>query len=528
MSLGRRAICGASAAVMLLLGSRSVAAQTPIVLTFDGDVPAGTETHFFVPFDVPAGVVEIEVRHDDLSSLNILDFGLEDAAGFRGWGGGNAEPAVVGLDRASRSYVPGSIDAGTWRVVVGKAKVVEQPARYHVEVELRFAPTLAPQPARAPYVDPGVLAGPGWYRGDFHVHSRESGDASATLDEIATLARSRGLDFVAISDHNTHTALDYLGDVQARFPNFLFVPSVEFTTYAGHANAPGATRWVDHRIGVEGATIFAAVDAYHAQGALFSLNHMEFALGDACIGCAWMHDLPPEDIDSVEIMTTDLPIVKAVFLEPTIAAWDALLDQGAHVAAVGGSDDHRAGTGSGSLDAPIGSPTTVVFAESLSVAAVLEGIRRGRTVVLLDGPASPMVELDADRPLDRDTVRARRVALRARVRGGTGRTLLWFADGVALPEVVAITADDQLVERTVDAPTAGETRYRVEVYDDVGRVTVTSHVFVTRLGAPADSGCDCRVAGVRSESTGRAAAALAALLLAWRARRRSTAARSRP
>ncbi len=38
-----------------------------------GTVPEGPETHFFVPFEVSEGIAEIEVRHDDLSSENILD-----------------------------------------------------------------------------------------------------------------------------------------------------------------------------------------------------------------------------------------------------------------------------------------------------------------------------------------------------------------------------------------------------------------------------------------------------------------------
>src|SRR4029077_17235421 len=115
------------------------------VIPLEGTVPAGEETHFFLPFDVPAGIAEIEVQHDDLSDTNILDWGLDDPNGFRGWGGGNTEPAIVGIEAASRSYVPGPIPSGHWEVVVGKAKVRELPARYSVQVTLRTVPTLAPQ-----------------------------------------------------------------------------------------------------------------------------------------------------------------------------------------------------------------------------------------------------------------------------------------------------------------------------------------------------------------------------------------------
>lgn len=477
-------------------------AQAPIVLTFDAAVPGGSETHFFIPFTVPAGVVEIEVRHDDLSPDDILDWGLEDASGFRGWGGGNTEPAVVGVDRASRSYVPGPIAAGAWRVVVGKAKLVSANPGYHVEVEMRFSGTLAAQPTRAPYVDPAPLRSTAaWYAGDFHVHSRESGDASATLDQIGTLAVARELDFVTISDHNTHTANDFFADVQGRFPTLLFVPSVEFTTYAGHASVPGALTWVNHRIGVEGATIEDAVAAYHAQGAVFSINHPEYDLGDLCIGCAFRHPIAPESIDAIEIMTTSLPVVQALFLDPTIARWDALCDSGAHVAALGGSDDHRAGMGTGTLDSTIGGPTTMVYAASLSTPAILEGIRSGRTSVRIRGPESPKVILDATSPLDGDTVHARATTLTTDVEGGAGDTLLYFRDGVQEGDAVVITSDSFHHELRVVAPPSGESRYRAEVYDMMGRVTVTSHVYITRTGAPTASGCSCRV-GPRSSSGG--------------------------
>ena len=71
-----------------------------------GEVVAGPPDHVLVPFEVPEGIAELEVRHDDQSADNILDWGLVDPDGFRGWGGGNDEPAVVGVDAASRKVAP--------------------------------------------------------------------------------------------------------------------------------------------------------------------------------------------------------------------------------------------------------------------------------------------------------------------------------------------------------------------------------------------------------------------------------------
>ncbi|HET6584212.1 MAG TPA: CehA/McbA family metallohydrolase, partial [Nannocystaceae bacterium] len=303
-------------------------------LMFDGEVPAGGLDHVFVDFEVPEGIVEIEVRHDDMSTANILDWGVYDPDGHRGWGGGNSEPAVIGIEAASRSYVPGPIAAGTWRVVIGKAKIPESPATYHLEIVLRTTATLAPQPERAPYESVAPLVDEArWYAGDFHAHSRESGDARPDIAEMATFARGRGLDFVELSDHNVVSQSDFIAAIQPDHPELLLVPGIEFTTYDGHANAIGATVWVDHKIGQPDVTIAAAIAAIHDQGALVSINHPALAIGDFCIGCAWGHEVDPLTIDAVEIATTGLDQAGGLFDEQAIAFWDELCDQGAHAAA---------------------------------------------------------------------------------------------------------------------------------------------------------------------------------------------------
>src|SRR5262245_44424090 len=105
--------------LLLLLSAPALADE---VLTFEGEAPAGGPDHFCLPFQVPADVPEIEVRHESRTPPNILDFGVDDPAGYRGWGGGTSEPAVIGVLAASRAYVPGPLPPGAWRVVVGKAQ----------------------------------------------------------------------------------------------------------------------------------------------------------------------------------------------------------------------------------------------------------------------------------------------------------------------------------------------------------------------------------------------------------------------
>lgn len=484
------------------------------LLVLDSTIAAGAPDHVRVPFDVPAGIAELEIEHDDRSSTDILDWGLDDPSGFRGWGGGNSEPIVVNEAAASRSYLAGPIRPGRWHVVIGKAQLTRPSLAYRLRVTLRDRATLPAQPERRPYVPAAPLArGARWYAGDLHVHSRESGDARPDLDELGTFARSRGLDFIELSDHNTVSQLDFITDAQARHPALLFLPGVEFTTYDGHANGIGATRWVDHKIGQPGVTIEAAATAFRAQGALFSINHPMFDLGDLCIGCAWSHALPPASIDAVEIATAG---AGTLFIDTSLDFWDQILDAGQRAAAVGGSDDHQAGQRLGPFGTPVGQPTTYVFASELSADAIVRGIREGRTVVKLLGPDDPMVDLTSGDARIGDVLQAADATITARVTGGDGLAARWVLNG--RPERAVVIAGDPFeLVRTVTAPAAGaRDRYRVEVLRADIPTTVTSHLWIERPAVETDGGCGCASADPRTALVG-----LALLLpVAWVARRR--------
>lgn len=511
--------------VLSLVVASSAWAADPIVL--EGTLDDGPPDHVLLPFQVPAGIAEIRVHHDDASEANILDWGLDDPSGFRGWGGGNTEDIVITADAASRSYLAGPLPAGTWNVVIGKAKIVEAPAPYRIEITLSETATLPAQPERTPYEPPAALAsGARWYAGDLHVHSRESGDASPTLDAVADAAAERGLDFVVLSDHNTVSQDDLLLDVQARHPDVLLIPGIEYTTYDGHAGAIGATAWVDHRLRDGGPTIADAIEHVHEQGALFAVNHPNLDLGPLCIGCAWAHDVDPKTIDAIEILTGGYTPVGGLFYEQNLALWDGWLDTGARITPIGGSDDHRATLGTGPTDSPIGNPTTMVWADELSVDGILAGLRAGRTVVKLHSPADPMIALWPETlPPEGEDV-SDDVPLVATVTGGDGASLTWFVDGVAT-EVVPVVGDDFTDTRAFDAPAEG-LRVRVQLDADGAPQVVTGHWWLRdaptdtdATGSPSPEGCAC-------SSHGRANPALALVLAAIALGRRRSLSRRAP
>jgi len=484
----RKVLFAAGLSLPFLVALPASEARADQTLTFDGNVPTDGPDHFFIPFQLPAGIQEIEVLHDDQSDANILDFGMNDTAGYRGWGGGTPEDAIIGVNAASRAYVPGPLPVGTWNVIVGKAKIVVSPATYHVVITLRTTPTLAPQTDRKAYVPAQPLSNDRrYYACDFHVHDRESTDAIPTLEQNIQVAESVGLDAIEASDHNTITQLDYFSDLQAKHPHLLIIPGIEWTTYHGHGNAIGATTWVDHKIGQPGITVDSQVDLIRAQTlagsaahALFAINHPALDVGNLCIGCSWAYPvLAASKVDAMEIESGGYRQAGFVFTTPALKLWDQLLDTGAHVAAIGGSDDHRGGDDSGQFQSPIGNPTTYVVADNLSVAAIVEGVRNGRTVVKMQDPSDPMIDFSSSIAPVGDTVSARSTVLQATVTGGhrDGVTVQLVQNGVPLTEV-PVTSDPFSLVMNTTAPLTGEDRWRVEVLVNEHERTVTSHLFV--------------------------------------------------
>lgn len=477
-------------------------------LTLEGDVTREGGDYLAVPFEVPAGTVEILFRHRHDTPGTTLDFGIEDPSGFRGWGGRLGEDTVIGEEESSRCYLPGPIEPGTWRVDIGKAFLTAKRVHWTVELEFRDAATIEAR-ARAPF-EPRVLEREArWYRGDFHVHSSESGDAGASLDAISQLARARGLDFVNLSDHNTVSQHGLASAHQDGLDDLLLLRGSEVTTYGGHGTAVGNPLYVEHHIGREGATIEHALDQVTAAGGIFIINHPELDLGDGdfCIGCPWSYGEAGIDrVAGIELATGAYDYLP-VFGRQVLAMWDGMLDRGHHITGTGGSDDHQARSEPAAYDSQIGTPCTVVWAEELSEAAIIDGVRRGRVVVKLRGPDDPMVELtatgaDGQAGMIGDTVRGARVTLVGRVAGGAGMTLSLWRNGIE-EESVTVAGEDFAHEFPPRVTRPDGDRYRLhlgEAFD----VVITNHIWVEPGdGVPDDGGCGCG-AGAQGERGGAA------------------------
>ncbi len=391
--------------------------------------------YLYLAFDVPPGVTRIDL-HYSFSEGSILDLGLLDPSlqafpsrsGFRGWSGSARREVFVATNEATPGYIPGDIAAGSWQIILGLAKIAPQGCSYEVTVRLDDSPRSRLEPVQN---KPVSRTGAGWYKGDLQSHSYYS-DARGSVEDLLAVAKDRGLDFLAVTDHNTHSHQRKLTELNSS--ELLLIHGEELTTYKGHANVWGIEGWVDFRIH-SNHDLNLIIQHVHSRGGLFSVNHPK-ALPN-CLGCDWDYDIPPQ-ADSLEAWQGPW----ALRNWESLARYDAFLQTGCRLTLVGGSDRHQPGYPDTDPEVlHLGSPTTFLELEELSQTAVLKAIAQGRAFVS-ESPEGPRLDLNLGEARMGDTVSAgQSYEANARVFGAMGDKLCWLS-GAGLVRETLIETDD--------------------------------------------------------------------------------------
>jgi hypothetical protein len=421
---------------------------------------ADHQTYREVPFRVPAGTtaVTVEFSYTGKDQKSVIDLGIRDPQRFRGWSGGNKARFTIAEAEATPSYLPGPLPAGTWKLVLGVPNLrkdghARYPARVWFERGAAFAGF-----AEAP-----LKTGDGWWRGDLHLHTGHSDGACASRQGVRvpcpvfrtlSAAASRGLDFGAITDHNATSQDDSLRELQPWFDDLLLIPGREITTFRGHANVFGPAGPLDFQLGSPRAPDVAAIQAQvEKAGGLFSINHPALPSGEPCMGCGWTAS--PTDfsrVQAIEVVNgAALAQARGGELFSGVPFWEARLNEGFRITAVGGSDNHDAGLDP-ARPGSVGSPATVVHAPELSQAAILAAIRAGHVFVDLTGSRDKRLEVTASRDDQTaemgDTLATpagETFALAARVLGAPEGVVTILLDGLRIASRQLASADEQQV-----------------------------------------------------------------------------------
>lgn len=453
--------------------------------------PEQAQQYHNVPFQMPDGVRRLEVRYEyshpigsdpHLTGGNTLDIGLFDqrgagypGRGFRGWTGSARSEFFIGHDDATPGYLAGPLDPGEWNVSLGFYK--SAPEGCHYTITLRFLHGDGDAPASLPTLltlanshSTLPARADGWYRGELHCHSYHSDGDSDPRDLIAA-AKALGLDFLAVTDHNSISHLAALATVDPG--DLVLIPGCEVTTYKGHWNVWGLEEWIDFRTltpDLMTESIRRAVEL----GYLTSCNHPR------TMGPPWEFKAITGQ-HCIEVWNGPWEI----FNNESLAYWESRLRQGERLVAVGGSDAHYL---SRPHIARIGTPTTWIHcAGTPTAAALLEGLRAGHAFIS-EAPDGPQVYLSGGSAMMGDCVprpASGLLDMTARVVHGDGLRLEFLGAEGRLAQV-DISGDNQSV--AVAVPVGATPYVRAQLVETTGETAalhaLTNPIYITQTEVP--------------------------------------------
>ena len=330
---------------------------------------------------------------------------------------------------------------------------------------------------------------PGWYGGDFHMHTHHS-DGALTPPALAALARHEGMDFLTITDHNTLAAYPHFGAHDA----LCIIPGVEVTYAAGHYNVFGLTQaapWqaavIKDPIAIDHIAEDVDPDEILAQsaaaGLLNSINHPLLP--------PWAWLLPETDLRHVhclEIWNDPSWPDNRVGNPLAIEMWTRWLNAGHRITAIGGSDYHRPVNKPGKNKPPdrLGSPRTYVYATQLSGVAILEGLRRRQVYVSMGA----RVEFSASHngvtyPIGADMgVQSGKVELHAHI-APTARGVARIVCNGAIYQEALLYGDAMTLTATVELDPSTPQWFRLDVLDGNGlMLAITNPIFAGPMPTP--------------------------------------------
>lgn len=355
--------------------------------------------YFYVPFDVPAGAksVSVNYEYDKANGANVLDLGVfdsrlakdkSDLPGFRGWSGGRRNSIFISESEATNGYIAGKLPSGQWRVILGLYKVAPEGVQVTIkvkinEIEAAARRQLTEEKAKVfdfPKIEriaPPTTGGYTWFRGDLHTHTFHS-DGTWTIKGILDYAQANNLDFVGITEHNTVSHHREIDSLAANYKNLLVLRGEEVTTYGGHFNVWGLPKneLIDFRVTPKDANqLQTVIDRVRQLGLTASLNHPTALCG----GCDWSYG-DWDKMDSVEVWNGAWDSSD----EAALKLWDALLQRGKRVTAIGSSDTHNPPLTGNQNGLAIGTPTNHVGMKRLVQKDLLSAIKNGRVWISAD------------------------------------------------------------------------------------------------------------------------------------------------
>ena len=190
------------------------------------------------------------------------------------------------------------------------------------------------------------------HRFDLHVHSFFSKDATGSPESLFAAAKARGLSGIAITDHDTCEAHEYLKEHPAP-GGFLVVPGVEISTAEGHLLCLGVT--LPYLKGSPARDVIARVK--DAGGIAIPAHPFD----------QWRAGIRPAVLDKLDLEA--LEVFNAAVTSRSYNDKALAYATGRNLKMTAASDAHHSSA--------VGASTTAFDLEDLTVPALLAAIRHG-------------------------------------------------------------------------------------------------------------------------------------------------------
>jgi len=185
---------------------------------------------------------------------------------------------------------------------------------------------------------------------DLHVHTCYSWDGATTLKEVVVYAKKRGLDGVAITDHDSVKGALKL----AKKRDFLIIPGIEVSTKRGHVLALNVTTPIPPKL-----SPFETIQTIHDVGGIAVAAH------PTTVYKGGLRRQILSNFDAIEVINSStFPFFLSTYLSQRLAVR-------LNLPQTAGSDSH--------YPSDIGTAYTLVDADS-EVDEVMHAIKRGTTV----------------------------------------------------------------------------------------------------------------------------------------------------
>ncbi|UCF58700.1 MAG: CehA/McbA family metallohydrolase [Candidatus Bathyarchaeota archaeon] len=185
---------------------------------------------------------------------------------------------------------------------------------------------------------------------DLHVHTRYSYDSTTTPDEIVAYSKKRGLDGIAITDHDV---VEGALELARKVKELVVIPGVEITTSRGHVLALNITKPVPTEL-----SPFETIQIIHEAGGIAVTAH-------PTVFYKGLRGQVNPDFDAIEVINASaFPFFLSTYLSRKLAIR-------LNLPQTAGSDAHYA--------SEIGLAYTVVDTEP-EVNEIVHAIKKGATI----------------------------------------------------------------------------------------------------------------------------------------------------